>query len=398
MSSRLGETKDEKLKEVQQVQLELLRKFVQLCEENNIAYYAVYGTLLGAERHKGFIPWDDDVDVAIWRKDAEKLKQIVKKSPIDSCDFVFSDEEKDFHCNVIKFQNRNTTSVNLHFFDPMGKYGIGIDVEIIDYTFSGYRLRKAKHSLLQFIYQLLYMKQYGETFFLLQNIAPKRKKRLKALSSRVKKNTLIKWMERVAGSHGFGKKCCSIYTYEQHHDLRSDWFRQSRKLPFEGMQISAPLHYTECLKSMYGEDYNQLPPENERVQKHLAGRYVDTRSSVAELVKGMADCMNVPPDKTFVMWGAGNMFRHFMEHFGEQCKPDFVVDNDSQKWGTERFGCPICSPDKIKEYSPEEIHLVICNIYAGEIAMQISEMGNYQHYIYWENYVDKYMARGKMRQ
>ena len=74
---------DETLKHLQQVQMKILKYFIEVCEENNLTYFIYGGSLLGTIRHKGFIPWDDDIDVIMFREDFEKLNNIFEKS-IDS--------------------------------------------------------------------------------------------------------------------------------------------------------------------------------------------------------------------------------------------------------------------------------------------------------------------------
>ena len=73
---RSGFPVNEKRKKVWAVELELLQKFDEVCRKYNLTYYAYYGTLLGAVRHQGFIPWDDDIDVVMFREDYEKLQAV----------------------------------------------------------------------------------------------------------------------------------------------------------------------------------------------------------------------------------------------------------------------------------------------------------------------------------
>ena len=69
------------MNELQKCQFEILKEFIKVCKENNLQYYLVGGTCLGAVRHKGFIPWDDDIDVAMPRKDFNKFVALQDKFP-----------------------------------------------------------------------------------------------------------------------------------------------------------------------------------------------------------------------------------------------------------------------------------------------------------------------------
>ena len=68
-----------KVRQIQLGELSLLEKYIEICSKYNLRYYALGGTLLGAVRHKGFIPWDDDMDLGMPRKDYEKFLEICKK-------------------------------------------------------------------------------------------------------------------------------------------------------------------------------------------------------------------------------------------------------------------------------------------------------------------------------
>ena len=80
------------LEEIHKEETEILKKFISFCDENNLTYYICGGTLLGAIRHKGFIPWDDDIDVMMPRSEFEKMEKILNKKKIaDNLSFISYD-------------------------------------------------------------------------------------------------------------------------------------------------------------------------------------------------------------------------------------------------------------------------------------------------------------------
>lgn len=380
---------DRDFKEIRKIQLDLTRQFIEICESNQIPYYAVYGTLLGAVRHKGFIPWDDDVDLAIWRKDVGTLKRLVAAGGIREPYYLsFCDDNPDFNCGVIKFHNLNSTNMSLDYFFPDGHYGILIDIEIIDRTYNLPLLRRAKHALLDFSYELAFMKQYGETYYVCCAQSGIKKRILTILAKHMKRRAIMELADKIPQIHGVGRNYCSIYTYKQHPLLKIDWFSQGADLCFENMAIKAPLQYKQCLVQFYGKDYRCLPEKDERIPKHLYGRYIEPHLPCRRAIEQMSNWEELPTNRTFVIWGAGNMFEHYIRKFGQIRKPDFLIDNDKAKWGQMRHGCLVCSPEKLKAYRPEQLYLVICNIYVFEIIKQIKTLGDFDYTIYWEKYID----------
>ena len=104
---------DEILKHLQNIELMILKDFIEICEKNNLKYYLIYGTQIGAIRHNGFIPWDDDIDIIMFRDDYEKFLKIMdsinsEKYEILDCryksDYFFQFGKlclKDTHCSEL---------------------------------------------------------------------------------------------------------------------------------------------------------------------------------------------------------------------------------------------------------------------------------------------------------
>lgn len=120
-----------KLKELRSVQLDILKKFINFCEKEKLTYYAIFGTLLGAVRHGGFIPWDDDIDVALPRSDYDKLRKMANK--FETPYFLQTPENSpNTPKSYFSLKRGDTTyipDINRCF---AGNFGIGIDIFPLD--------------------------------------------------------------------------------------------------------------------------------------------------------------------------------------------------------------------------------------------------------------------------
>ena len=109
-------------------EVKILDKFVSICKKNNLNYYLAYGTLLGAIRHKGFIPWDDDIDVYMKAEDYYKFKEIMKENPVDGYFYQSLETEKYYSLSFAKLRMNNTSVVEKKLAEEKIHNGIYIDI------------------------------------------------------------------------------------------------------------------------------------------------------------------------------------------------------------------------------------------------------------------------------
>ena len=99
---------DETLKHQQQVSMKILKYLIEICEEHDLTYFLYGGTLIGAVRHQGFIPWDDDIDVIMFREDFEKLNKILEKNIDEKYRFMNCLNEKTYYHTWGRLMLKNT--------------------------------------------------------------------------------------------------------------------------------------------------------------------------------------------------------------------------------------------------------------------------------------------------
>lgn len=120
------------LRQVQLTELEILRDFIALCEEYHLAYFAFAGTGIGALRHRGFIPWDDDIDVGLPRADYETFLRVAKERYKDKYFVVNAEEEENFPLMTTRWCKRNTVFIEESLKDIDCPLGIFLDVYAFD--------------------------------------------------------------------------------------------------------------------------------------------------------------------------------------------------------------------------------------------------------------------------
>lgn len=259
------------VEEYKQVELNILIKVDQICREHKINYFLFAGTLIGAIRHKGFIPWDDDIDISMLRADYDRLAQIIQTGDY-GLNFIRIEENPDTIYPYGKICDVNTKIVEKNFKTVKG-YGVFIDVFPFDYMPDSDEemtmLSKKWFRKYQFLTHCT-RTSYDKTDSAITNI-----KRAMAftLSRPFNSSKLVKEMnasfiamnDKVTNHVGLAwwKKA---WLAEDYKDVT--------EVEFEGYRFLAPKNPDRVLKTHFG-DYMTLPPENQRKLKHQLECYIN---------------------------------------------------------------------------------------------------------------------------
>lgn len=251
------------LREHQEACLVLLREFDRICKTLKIPYILFAGTLLGAVRHEGFIPWDDDLDVLMLRSDYERFLSQAN-SVLDRNKFYLQKEfSKHWPMFFSKLRLNNTTCLEkYHANDPEEHHGIYIDIFPCDNAAKSEFGRRLQFYASKVVIAKSLKKRGYET-------NSKKKKVFMATCSLLLRALFVKiakgGSDHSAYLHSFFGSASAFSKNVYPREL----FERSINAVFEGSEYPIPEKYDELLRIIYG-DYMTLPPEEERVYKQHA--------------------------------------------------------------------------------------------------------------------------------
>lgn len=262
----MNNKRDEKIMEqIHKKSVELLDEFVRVCELLNLNYTLSGGTLLGAVRHKGFIPWDDDIDVAMKREDYNKFLQEAPKHLKPKYFLQHYTTDKYTVIPWMKIIDEETTWVT---FDSELKttqhLGLSMDIWPVDYIPNKKVVRK-NHNKTQRYTAIRGSYVYSPSKKFYKNIF---KILLFPISRCIGRARLNKWQDIFNQKYTSGE-----YTFADQINRRKlmkmNLFDEFQELGFEGKKYKCIKNTHDYLVAMYGETYMQLPPEEKRVW-HIA--------------------------------------------------------------------------------------------------------------------------------
>lgn len=261
----------EDLNHLQKVLLMILKDFIEICEENNLTYYVCGGTALGAVRHNGFIPWDDDVDVYLFRKDYEKFLNIVSQKENDKYTFVNFKTNDDYFfyftkmmLNGTKFEEWWANQVNF-------KSQIFIDIFVLDNITDNSFKRFFQIKICRILDRLTTMtaiklKGYPKSIQIPSNIIHNLFKLL-----RVKPHCISNLNLKLMKSHkdNNSKMICDFSEVGQPAVYERKDFGNPVKKKFESIEVNVAENYDYVLSKIYG-DYMTVPDKKDRISHNIS--------------------------------------------------------------------------------------------------------------------------------
>lgn len=268
------------LNEQKKIMIELLEYFDRICRENNIKYSLIGGSLIGAIRHKGIIPWDDDIDVILTKKEYLKLIQILENKNDSRYKLLTINNCRGYNFPFPKLVDKRTFVIEPSLLNQIKEYGIFIDIFSYSNTSNSEKVRIKDFKKIKLLNSMmsrtkLDFKRYG----------------FKQNFLRLNKNILSK----IIGYRNIIKILNNIYSKYNNADtdyVVSNWpvyninkeVQKSKNIieytdvEFENMKIMIFKNYDEILRNTFG-NYMQLPPENQRKAHGLIAYWRDNNEN-----------------------------------------------------------------------------------------------------------------------
>lgn len=264
------------LREIQLGELQILKRLDEICKENGFKYFLAYGTLIGAVRHKGFIPWDDDVDVAMPREDYNRLIQYCIAHAEEMKPIVLKHWSVDKNY-IYPIARLCDTRYKIEYKDAVD-YELGLFVDIYPYDGCGNSMQDARKIFKELGKARACAVVAGNNHFIFSKTSFWR--------------NLIKYpmylYAKMRGAGYFVKKVdlmaqeraddtdrliyCTIWGFDINWAIPREVFDEALFVEFEGCRFPAPVRYDEWLRVTYN-DYMQLPPESDRIAHHYYKAY-----------------------------------------------------------------------------------------------------------------------------
>lgn len=257
----------ETLKHLHEVQLMMLKDFIELCEKYDITYFMDGGSLLGCIRHGGFIPWDDDIDIILFREDYEKF---LKYSHELSAKYdIINSDNYEYYCRLYTKLSLKETR-NYDFFERNTDFIFGINIDI--FVFDNIPNGKIKKNLFKIHYEIfkkfLFLYEITTCDVYLSKNKEKIGHFIRALFKLLHiNNKTLKKMGSKLITKSINADSDYIFNLSTSYNFdafNKNIFKKSKKVKFETLNVNIPLGFDEYLTQIYG-NYMEIPPKDKQV-------------------------------------------------------------------------------------------------------------------------------------
>lgn len=269
-----------KTKRIWAVEIDLLDQLLKVCKKHNIKIFVFAGTLLGAIRHKGFIPWDDDIDVCMTRSEFEKLVAVADKEFSYPYFFQTALSDRKYFFGYARLRNSLTTGHVVKQSSPNYNHGIYIDIFVLDGYEPGKKLARQLRQR-KYVTHLLhsyYSKEKSWLQFILHYTICKLIPYEKGLSLY---NTILSKYNKKSDKLTFLTH--PLYLLERYWCYKKD-LNDVTYMQFENIEVPVPSNYDSVLTNIFG-NYMEFPPVEKRGEWHSGKLYLDPDMSYKDYFK-----------------------------------------------------------------------------------------------------------------
>ncbi|MBE6247737.1 MAG: LicD family protein [Prevotella sp.] len=252
---------NEYIKRIHEEILKVMDEIDRICRDQGLQYYLIGGTLLGAVRHGGFIPWDDDLDIAMPREDYETFLAICPSVLPPYLKIGSARYDSNYHRLFSKVYNVNTRFVE-HVGEKETNMGIFVDIFPLDLSDGYSKSLERRKWFVKKCSVMLSSKAYPGQLHGIKKII------VNSLSSK----KILRMAEYVM-QHPKSKNKKFTSNFTSHYDIKrqtmlSEYFGRGRVLSFNGREYMVPSDYKAVLTSIFGKNYMQVPPKEKQITHH----------------------------------------------------------------------------------------------------------------------------------
>lgn len=381
------------MNELQQVQLDILKEFSRVTGAGGLTWFAMFGTLLGASRHGGFIPWDTDVDVVMPRPEYDRLRA---RPELFGEPYFLQTTANDPGAapRFMRLMRTDTAYINdFHDFPSQltrcGRMGIFMDIIPLDTAPD-----TAAAQGMQCAASTLNLQMLGSAAF----------------DENDENEGLERRCYELGGIRGqyaafaeLFEKSCSQFSSGRYYAMPvlggergfrvydRKWFADTAEMNFEGMRLPVPAEWEKALLVAYPEGLYEREAKYRSTQP-VQGRILDTRRSYRSYTGRYTDMLDGIEGKKVFVFGAGDSLRIWLERYGEGLDVACAFDNSALKWGTTAYGVPVRSPAELPGLVDDGSRLIIASIYHKEIGKQLDDMNMRDYFVFIDGW--KYRRAG----